>query len=424
MKSLVKKLTLAILLIGLFMGVVGPVLAQESAPPISPESQQEKERLLTEYEAALKFELKYGETAINPEDGTTVLTGASAAKMDSLWQKTVRQIEDAIARPPEDRAVTENRIAAIDGIYPEYVSRAVFIYDSSIAIEKYQTEKYFYTVDIVSGQILEIMPIDSTRFRREFDDKETVYSQDALEKMALTLISTISEDVDISSLQPVFSNKNERNYFFRWENPASKLPDGMTSFIQIGLSAKGELLNYVNTLSAGIKQEQTSLQQIGISPIPVLASFNELYANGGGYWSWLNNGSSATTKSNAGYCYIVGWCSPKNFYWSYTDATTSPENEPYIRGMWDVNPSSQYIYLYAFIPSTNATAYSRYTASYDNGTKWDGATIDQEIYSNVWVSVLGPHSNYGVVRLDNDDDIAGYEVAWDEIMLCTSDQCP
>jgi hypothetical protein len=424
MKSLVKKLTLAILLIGLFMGVVVPALAQESTPPISPDVQKEKERLLAEYETALEFELKYGETATNPEDGTTVLTGESAAKMDSLWRKTVRQIEDAIARPPEDRAVIENRIAAIDGIYPEYVSRAVFIYDTSIAIEKYQTEKYFYTVDIVSGRILEIMPIDSTRFRREFDDKETVYSQDALEKMALTLISTVSEDVDISSLQPVFSDKNERNYFFRWENPAGKLPNGMTSFIQVGLSAKGELLNYVNTLSTGIKQEQTFLQQIGISPRPVLASFNELYANGGGYWSWLNNGSSATTKSNAGYCYIVGWCSPKNFYWSYTDATTSPENEPYIRGMWDVNPSSQYIYLYAFIPSTNATAYSRYTASYDNGTKWDGATIDQEIYSNVWASVLGPHFNYGVVRLDNDDDIAGYKVAWDEVMLCTSDQCP
>lgn len=425
MKSLVKKLTLAILLIGLFMGIVVPVLAQESTPPIPPESQQEKERLLTEYEAALEFELKYGETAINPEDGTIVLIGESAAKMDSLWQKTVRQIEDAIARPPESRVATENRIAAIDGNYPEYVSRAVFIYNPSIAIEKYQTEKYFYTVDIASGQILEIMPIDSTRFRREFDDKETVYSQDALEKMALTLISAVSEDVDISSLQPIFSDKNERNYFFRWENSASKLPDGMTSFIQVGLSAKGELLNYVNTLSAGIKQEKTFLQQIGVFPTSVLASFNELYANGGGYWSWLKNGSSATIKSNAGYCYIVGWCSPKNFYWSYTDATTyPPKNEPYINGQWDVNPSSQYIYLYAFIPSTNATAYSRYTASYDNGTKWDGATIDQEIYSNVWAFVLGPHFNYGVVRLDNNDDIAGYKVAYDEVMLCTSDQCP
>lgn len=256
MKSLVKKLTLAILLIGLFMGIVVPVLAQESTPPIPPESQQEKERLLTEYEAALEFELKYGETAINPEDGTIVLIGESAAKMDSLWQKTVRQIEDAIARPPESRVATENRIAAIDGNYPEYVSRAVFIYNPSIAIEKYQTEKYFYTVDIASGQILEIMPIDSTRFRREFDDKETVYSQDALEKMALTLISAVSEDVDISSLQPIFSDKNERNYFFRWENSASKLPDGMPSFIQVGLSAKGELLNYVNTLSAGIKHRE------------------------------------------------------------------------------------------------------------------------------------------------------------------------
>lgn len=425
MKSLVKKLTLAILLIGLFMGVVVPVLAQESAPPISPDAQQEKERLLTEYEAVLEYELKHGETDIDPETGNILLVGESAAKTDALWQQTVRQIEETMARPPEARATVEKRIAEIAGSYPKYENRGVFIYNSSIATERYRTEKYFYTVDIAYGQILEVMPIPiKTPVRHEVDDKKPLYSPENLEKIAVDQIRELAEDVDLSSLQPVFSDKNERNYFFRWENTESSLPDGMTPFIQVSLSVKGELLNYVNTLPAGIKQEQAFLQQIGVFPIDVLASFNELYANGGGYWSWLNGSSSATTKSNAGYCYIVGWCSPKNFYWSYTDATTSPENEPYIRGMWDVNPSSQYIYLYAFIPSTNATAYSRYTASYDNGTKWDGATIDQEIYSNVWAPVLGPHFNYGVVRLDNDDDIAGYKVAWDEVMLCTSDQCP
>lgn len=42
-KSLVKQLTLAILLIGLSMGITIPVLAQKSTPPIPPESQQRKE---------------------------------------------------------------------------------------------------------------------------------------------------------------------------------------------------------------------------------------------------------------------------------------------------------------------------------------------------------------------------------------------
>lgn len=255
MNHLLKKLSIVMLLIGLLMGGI-PALAQESAPPIPPDAQQEKERLLTEYEAALEFELKHGETTINPEDGTTILTGKSAARMDLLWQETVRQIEAVIARPVEDRAAIANKIVAIDGIYPEYVNRAVFPYNSSVAIERYKTEKYFYTVDIASGQILEIMPIDSTRFRREVDNKETVYSQNVLEEMALTFINKVSGEIDISLLQPVFSDKNGRNYFFRWENPRSKLPDGMASFIQVALSAKGELLNYVNTLPAGIKQEQ------------------------------------------------------------------------------------------------------------------------------------------------------------------------
>lgn len=424
MKRLIKNIGFALLLIALIVVVI-PAYAQGSVPPISPEAQKEKARLLADYQKALDYELEYGQTTINPEDGKTkMFIGDSAEKMDLLWQETVRQIESAIARPAVDRAPIESMIAAIDGNSPVYVMRGGFPYNSSVQTEKYQTNNYFYTTDIASAQILEIMPVDSTRFRREAGIEKIVYSQKELEETAQVFIKTVAGDVNLQTLQPVFSDKGGRNYFFRWEDPASKLPDGMIPFVQVSLSASGDLLNYVNTLPVAIKSEQALLQQIGMLPMVARAYFQEFYANGGGYWSWLNNGVSSSTTSNAGYCYIAGWCSPKNFYWSYTDATTSPENEPYIRGQWDVTPDSQYIYLKAFIPSTNATAYSRYTATYNNGANSISATIDQEIYSNVWASVLGPHFNYGVVTLDNNDDIATYKVAWDEIVLCTSDACP
>ncbi len=424
MKQQSKKLVFAMLLVILSMSTI-PVLAQAVVPRISDEAQQEKERLLAKYEAALEFELSHGETAISSEDGSIILVGESAAKMDQLWQETVRQIEAAIARPAADRKPIENMIAAIDGARPAYIGRSGFPYNSSAATENYQTEKYFYTVDIASEQILEIMPVDSTRFRREAGDARVVYSQNVLEEMARTFIKTLAGDVDLQTLQPAFSDKNGRNYFFRWEDPASKLPDGMTSFVQVGLSVTGQLLNYVNTLPVATAQAQSLLERAGLFPFVALASFNETYANSGGYFFWENGGTAKDIVSNAGYCFIAGWCSPKNFFWGYTDATINPpQNEPYMKATWDVNPSSQYIYVKAFIPGTNATAYSRYTATYNNGANSQSVTIDQEIFSNVWASVLGPHFNYGTVKLDNNDDIAGYKVAWDEVLLCTSDQCP
>lgn len=399
------------------------VFAQRNTPPpISEEGKQTKDQLLAEFKTALETELSHGQTEINPEDGSIMLVGESKNKIDSLWKNTVSQIERAIGRSPEEQKPFKDRIAALDGSYPSYILRTVFPYNPDVAVEKYATDKYTYSVNMVTGQILEVMPLDSTRFRREASAETSNLSYSDLEQRAVTYIKTVEENLDISNLQANFSDKVGRNYFFRWEDPAIKLPDGTTSFIQVGLSSHGKLLNYVNTLSVA-QQKQVSLIEKHLFPRPVFASFNEVYANGGGYWSWLSGGSSSSTTSNAGYCYFAGWCSPTNFYWGYTDATTSP-NTPYINGQWDVNPSSQYIYLLAYVPSINATAYAKYTATFNNGSNTDYATIDQSVYSNVWVSVLGPHLNYGVVKLDNDDDTANFKVAWDEVWLCTSDICP
>ena len=422
MKKSLRKFLCAAVLIAMCLGVT-PAFAQAPTSSIPPNAQKAKQQLLDAYAAALASELANGQTAIDPQSGAKVLVGDSAAKMDLLWSETVRQIEALIARPAAERLPIENKIAAIDGSQPVYVLRSGFPYSASVQVEEYQTSEYNYFVDIETAQILEIMPIDSTHFRRNASSGQPVYAPETLENLALGYIGKIAGKVDLESLQLIASDKGGRNYFFRWEDPTGKLPDGGAPFIQVGLSVNGDLLNYVNTLPVALDPSYAFLQQFGLLPLNARASFNELYANGGGYWSWVNGGASSSTISNAGYCYYAGWCSPKNFYWGYTDATTSP-NTPYIKGMWDVNPSSQYIYLDAYVPNTHADAYSAYTATYNNGANYETAIIDQSIYSNVWVRVLGPHFNYGVVTLDNDDDSANWRVAWDEILLCTSDQCP
>ncbi|MGC1378466.1 MAG: hypothetical protein WA821_19700 [Anaerolineales bacterium] len=428
--KLLKSIGVALLLIALLIVVI-PVFAQGPASPIPPEALKEKARLLAEYQKALDNELNQGETAISPEDGKTkMLVGNSAKKMDALWQETVKKIEAVIARPAAERAPIERMIAALDGAAPVYVSRGGFPYSASVQTETYQTKNHTYTVDIASGQILEIMPPDDlTTTRHSAGAVKNLYSQAQLKEKAQAFVKTVAGNVNLQALRPVFSNKDSRNYFFRWEDPAGKLPDGMTPFIQVSMSAvNGEMLNYVNTLPAAIKPAQTFLREVGMLPGVAQAYFQETYANGGGYWYWIPKqppSGSTTTLANAGYCYIAGWCSPKNFFWAYTDATKyPPKDEPYVNGGWDVTPDSQWIYLKAFIPSTKATAFSRYTATYNNGKNAVTRVIDQEAYSNIWVAVVGPYLNYGVVTLDNNDDIATYKVAWDEVMLCTSGACP
>ncbi len=431
MKRLIKNVGFALLLIALLIVVI-PVYAQGPVPPISPEALQERARLLAEFDKAVEFELQHGQTTISPEDGKTkMLAGQSAEKILLLWQETMKKIEIAIARPASEREPVERMIEAIDGNKPIYLERFTLPYNPSAALERYQTDKFFYTVDIGSSQIVDVSPVDITVFpphSLNSDALKGLYSQAELEERARNYISAVAGDIDLDALEPAFGDKERRIYFFRWEDPSRTLDDGTVPFIQVAFSSlDGNFRQYVNTLPMAMSRPQAMLQKVGMLPEAVKAVFVEYYANGGAYWSWLNNGSSADTHDNAGYCYLAGWCSPKNFYWSWTDATVSPQNEPYIRGKWRTNVTAESTRLYAFIPSTDATAYVRYTATFTiDPTTYtvDSDIIDQQIYYNEWVFLLGYYPKFSQVTLDNNDDIANYKVAWDEVALCSWGYCP
>lgn len=430
MNRVIKNIGLATLLIALIMFVF-PVYAQGPVPPIPPEAEVERTRLLAEYQKALEFEIEHGQTVISAEDGKTkMLAGKSKEKMDLLWQETVKKIEVAIARPASERESVEKMIEAIDGNKPIYLERFTLPYNPSAALERYQAGKFFYTVDIATSHVVDISPVDINVFPKHSPNSNVLkgkYSEDELQARARDYITKVSGEIDLDTLTPVFANKEGRIYFFRWEDPSGSLEDGTAPFIQVAISSlDGNVRQYVNTLPIGLTQSQALLQETGLFPKDAKAVFNEVYANGSAtYWSWLNNGGSADTVSNAGYCYIAGWCFPKTFYWSWTDATTSPpQNEPYIRGRWTTNVTTESTRSYAFIPGTNATAYARYTTTINNGASTVDKVVDQEIYYNVWVFLVGYYSQITRVTLDNNDDIAGYKVAWDEVMLCTLGTCP
>lgn len=70
-----------------------------------------------------------------------------------------------------------------------------------------------------------------------------------LENRAVEFAQLAAPGIDLARLTPVYNQKGD-NSFFRWEDRTRPLlPDGRSyPFIQVALSADGELLNYYNTL--------------------------------------------------------------------------------------------------------------------------------------------------------------------------------
>jgi len=423
MKRLIKNIGIATLLIVLVMVVI-PAYAQGPVPPISPEAQKEKARLLAEYDKALEFELQHGQTIIDPEDGKTkMLTGKSAEKMDLLWQETVKKIEAVKARPASERAPVVEMIETIDEGKPIYVERFTSPYNPSRPLELYQTDQYLYTVDIVSSQIVDISSVVDTSVPHQHSQNDErlkgSYTRLDLEQKARSYINSIASDVNLDSLRSAFRDKEGRVYFFRWEDDSRTLADGSKPFIQVVYSsATGEFIRYANTLPLATAQTQSTLQQFGFLPLDAKAFFNEVYANGGSYWAWVQNGSYKYTVTNDGYCYYAGsWCTPKNYYWGWTDATTSP-NTPLMIGKWTPNSSAEYSKTRAWIPCNNATAWSYYKGWVNSGANAVQAYVDQEIYCSEWAPVFGYFQRYTKVQLYNNADIANYKTAWDELWIC------
>jgi hypothetical protein len=142
--------------------------------------------------------------------------------------------------------------------------------------------------------------------------------------------------------------------------------------------------------------------------------FDEYYANGGSYWQWLQG--SYNTQNNAGYCYIYGWCSPKNFYWQITCFGCTSA-----KGRWKPNANGT-VKASAFVPSTHATTKQAcYRSYYNGGSTLYEKCIRQDIYYDTFVSITSI-SLYNIRRIDLgnlQDSSTLKEIAWDETHVYT-----
>jgi hypothetical protein len=414
------------LLLSLLLGSIAYAHSNANAPSSQDAGVKEQiDLLIASYERALEEELQNGETEVilDPIDGAeTLLAGASAVKMDALWQDTLGQINALLARPLAERADAIAAVKSVEDTGVTYVEKTGTPYNKGATLEVYQTEELVYFVDIATNQIIKRFILDDWAY-----SVEPIYSQDELETMAREFVAQIG-GVDLAELNPKFDNKLGETFFFRWEDLSRRLDGNIHPFVQVGLSRAGDFLNYVNTMPL-VAQASNPIQDMDLGPLtpasiiyPHLSSFlglnkigfatyfNEVYANGGNYWHRVYG--SMTTQSNAGYCYIAGWCSPKHFYYKNTCYGCSSA-----KGRWEPNTNPT-VRPYAFIPNTHAT---HLQACYQNyyGSTMQERCRNQAIFDNDWI-FTSYNSLYNIKKIDLSnlsDSIVTKEVAWDETWL-------
>jgi hypothetical protein len=369
--------------------------------------QEQIDKLLNDYKLALDKELMNGQTKLidDPPDGKAkILVGDSAINMDKLWKETVYKINEISARPIDERSKAINLIQSIESGNVTYLDRGKTPYSKNVTIERYMLNNRIYSISIESNNIIEINPINDRSF--SIDAK---YTKTELEEMARSFIKQVAGDINLDTLTPTFGNKEEITYFFRWEDNSSKLDDGSIPFIQVGYSRGGDFLGFINNLPLKILGGNNATK-IGLLAIP----FNEYYANGGSYWAWERQTISYSTQSNAGYCYYAGWCSPKNFYYGYTNWSLTYYTAT-LRGRWRAN-ANVYVDAYAYIPSTHAVAIGFYYVWNNGGATMTECIINQLAWSNQFIR-LCPYSYYSLTKIvlpNTSEGSTPMQLAWDE----------
>lgn len=373
--------------------------------------QDQIDLLITDYQKALDNAINNGELIVvnDPIEGKIeLLTGASLANIEDLWKSTLDTINELQSRPVNYREKAIQLVHSLDNDTVTYVDQIITPYDNLARIERYETGKYQYSIDINTDQIIEIFLVDDRKY-----STEALFSEDQLMKLAVDYTKKYIGDYNLDQLPIQISDKEKTIFFFRWEDKSKNLTSGITPFIQISLSKGGDVVNYVNTIPlSSYSLPMPSSHKLATT----LELFNEIYANGGNYWTGVL-GFPVSTQSNAGYCYLYDTCSPQNFYYANTCFGCSSKI-----GRWSPRSSLAYVVEAAFIPGTHATTLiACYDSYYNGGSTAHEKCINQSIYSDVWVYTT-QNALYDIRRVDlsnQSDGSATREIAWDEIWVKT-----
>jgi hypothetical protein len=287
-------------------------------------------------------------------------------------------------------------------------------YDSNATVDLYLADGLFYSVDVGTEDIVDIEPEEM------YYQIDATYNEDQLREIAETMIADFTGDkVELDKLSYSLEQKIG-TYFFRWEDIDKKLDNKGYSFIQVGLSQNGDFLNYVNTLSYGKKIASALAPKAYLRPAKKpqsIGPFNQIYANGGSYWT--STSTSLFASTTGGYYSSNSGCSgafcTKYYY-------TSARSTAYLWGKWSPATNTK-TRAAAYIPyGSNATAKVQYDILLRSSSTYIYKIVDQNAYGNTWVLLTSSTIANGIahVRL-YDIGLSGtgslYKVAWDELWV-------
>ncbi|MBI5842525.1 MAG: hypothetical protein HZB19_20745 [Chloroflexi bacterium] len=111
---------------------------------------------------------------------------------------------------------------------------------TGVTASTYETDNRYYTLDDRTHQIVAINP-------KIMPTGVVDLSIQELEKMVRELIAVAAPDLNLDALTPNHGSKIGA-YFFHWDDPTKQFEDGSHPYIQVGVTGKGELLNYINLI--------------------------------------------------------------------------------------------------------------------------------------------------------------------------------
>lgn len=268
-------------------------------------------------------------------------------------------------------------------------------YGQNAVVDTYELDGIYYSVDTTTGEVTEIIP---NVINYEITAN---YTEDQLRVMAEEIVMKfLGEKVDLSQMTLSVGQKIG-TFFFRWEDQVKKLDDGTIAFVQVGLSQNGDFLNLINTLPFG--HGTPKVRPIIKKSPNLIGPFNQIYANGGSYWS--KNGSMTPVTGGYFYLYPQSYCTaPYCYQFLYSSSNAA--------GGW-YPPANSNTKAAVFIPGTHAIGGVTYQVKDSRSIVVSNYYVLQNAWYDTWVSITTSASQYGVrgIVMQN---TSGSEVAWDE----------
>jgi hypothetical protein len=390
--------------------VVAPIVAAQDLndPSLSARTRQRIATLIGQLHAATEHELREGQTTVD-EHGQRLFVGETAAKMKALHDETAKQVDQLIARPTRQRQAALD-IAASFAADPsiakalsqglernsvEYKHTTKSPYNESVPVEIYQSAAAQFEISALNDEILQFgpRPLTDEKERPVAFDLTPRFRQAELFGQVRRFLARHGGNLNLNGLTARVSDKDGLVYFFRWEDESREVA-GAHPFVQVGMTAGGEVVSYTNTLGLPDSPASFSIARrqagaVRFLPATYGTSIPKAAATIAGVYNFANNGNYYTeygpsaywwTTSNEGYCGHIGSCSPA--YMKYTYESQNLSNY----ATWShFGYESGFGTHYVFIPRINATTrQSFYQVMYSGGSSYS-FSIDQLAYSDVFV---------------------------------------